>query len=167
MLDSAIWSARLSVNVPGAPFDQGRRLVKLLAGLEVTAKAVDRTAEAIGEQVGEREQREIQRAAQLDLPLIPGEPIPILCLQMDGIGVPVVKKETVGRKGKTDGQPAHTREVKLGCVFSQKGWDEEGYARATQIQRLIPARSKPPKRSASSSTPRPGIVVRTVPPRRL
>src|SRR5256714_6430595 len=47
---------------------------------------------------------------------------------MDGTGVPDVKKETLGRKGKTDGQPAHTREVKLGCVFTQTGWDEEGYA---------------------------------------
>jgi len=43
-------------------------------------------------------------------------------------GVPVVKKETEGRKGKTDGQPAHTREVKLGCVFTQTAWDKEGYA---------------------------------------
>ena len=34
----------------------------------------------------------------------------------------------VGRKGKTDGQPAHTREVKLGCVFTQTTWDQEGYA---------------------------------------
>jgi hypothetical protein len=57
-----------------------------------------------------------------------GEPIPILYVQMDGTGVPVVKKETEGRKGKTDGQQAHTREVKLGCVFTQTGWDEEGYA---------------------------------------
>ncbi len=57
-----------------------------------------------------------------------GEPVPILYVQMDGTGVPVVKKETEGRKGKTDGQPAHTREAKLGCVFTQTGWDEEGYA---------------------------------------
>src|SRR6201987_4465970 len=47
---------------------------------------------------------------------------------MDGTGIPVVKKETEGRKGKTDGQPAHTREVKLGCVFTQTAWDKEGYA---------------------------------------
>jgi hypothetical protein len=47
---------------------------------------------------------------------------------MEGTGVPVVKKETMGRKGKTDGQPAHTREVKLGCVFTQTKWDPEGYA---------------------------------------
>jgi hypothetical protein len=39
-----------------------------------------------------------------------------------------VKKETVGRPGKTEGQPAHTREAKLGCVFTQTKWDEEGYA---------------------------------------
>jgi len=42
--------------------------------------------------------------------------------------VPVVKKETLGRKGKQAGQPAHTREAKLGCVFTQTCWDEEGYA---------------------------------------
>jgi hypothetical protein len=47
---------------------------------------------------------------------------------MDGTGVPVVKKETLGRQGKADGQPAHTREVKLGCVFTQTTWDEEGFA---------------------------------------
>src|SRR5260370_21133313 len=46
---------------------------------------------------------------------------------MDGTGVQVVKKETEGRKGKTDGQPAHAREVKLGCVFTQTAWDQEGY----------------------------------------
>jgi hypothetical protein len=46
---------------------------------------------------------------------------------MDGTGVPVVKKETVGRQGKIPGQPAHTREVKLGCVFTQTSWDKKGY----------------------------------------
>ena len=111
-----------------APFDHGRQQMKLLADLEVTTKAVERTAEAIGENVAAREQEEIQRAMQLDLPIVVGEPVPILYVQMDGTGVPVVKKETVGRKGKTDGQPAHTREVKLGCVFTQTGWDQEGYA---------------------------------------
>jgi hypothetical protein len=110
-----------------APFEHGRQQMKLLAGLDVTAKAVERTAEAIGENVAAREQRQIQRAVQLDLPIVIGEPAPILYVQMDGTGVPVVKKETVGRKGKTDGQPAHTREVKLGCVFTQTGWDQEGY----------------------------------------
>lgn len=109
------------------PFDSGREQMKLLAGLDVTTKSVERTAEAIGADIAAGEQREIRQAVQLNLPIIVGEPIPILYVQMDGTGVPVLKKETEGRKGKTDGQPAHTREVKLGCVFTQTVWDEEGY----------------------------------------
>lgn len=111
-----------------APFDRGRQQLKVLADLEVTTKAVERTAEAIGEDIAAREQTEIQQAMQLDLPVIVGEPVPVLYVQVDGTGVPVVKKETVGRQGKTQGQPAHTREAKLGCVFTQTTWDQEGYA---------------------------------------
>ena len=111
-----------------APFDQGRRQMKLLAGLEVTAKAVERTAEATGEDIAAREREQIQRAMRYDLPMVPGGPIPILYVQMDGTGVPVMKKETLGRPGKTEGQPAHTREAQLGAVFTQTTWDQEGNA---------------------------------------
>ncbi len=111
-----------------APFDQGRRQIQLLAGLEVTTKSVERTAESIGEDIAQREQREVDRAMQLDLPIVLGASIPILYIEMDGTGVPVVKKETLGRVGKINGLPAHTREVKLGCVFKQTTWDKQGYA---------------------------------------
>ena len=111
-----------------APFDDGREQMKILAGLEVTTKSVERTAEAIGTDIAQREQAEIQRALQLDLPVIVGKPIRIIYVQMDGTGIPVVKKETAGRPGKVEGQPAHTRECKLGCVFTQTTWDKEGYA---------------------------------------
>ena len=82
----------------------------------------------MGADIAANEQCAIRRAVQLDLPVVVGEPIPILYVQMDGTGVPVVKKGTEGRKGKIDGQPARTREVKLGCVFTQTTWDQEGYA---------------------------------------
>ena len=111
-----------------APFEHGRQQLELLAGLKVTAKSVERVAEAVGAGIAAQERVEIQRAVQLDLPIVIGEPIPILYVQMDGTGIPVVKKETAGRQGKIDGQPAHTREAKLGCVFTQAGWDEEGFA---------------------------------------
>jgi len=111
-----------------APFDHGREQMKVLAGLQVTTKSVERTAEAIGDDIAHQEQQQIQRAVQLHLPIRIGPSIPILYVQMDGTGVPVVKKETAGRQGKTEGQPAHTREVKLGCVFTQTTWDKEGYA---------------------------------------
>ena len=109
-----------------SPFDQGREQMKLLAGLHLTTKSVERIAEAIGEEIAHDQQEEIQRAVQLDLPMILGEPVPLLYVQMDGTGVPVVRKETAGRKGKADGQPAHTREAKLGCVFTQTTWDKKG-----------------------------------------
>jgi len=111
-----------------APFDHGREQLQLLAGLEVTTKSVERIAEAIGADIAQREQREIAKALQLNLPIVAGEPIPVLYVQMDGTGVPVVKKETLGRQGKVEGQPAHTREAKLGCVFEQTTWDEQGFA---------------------------------------
>ena len=110
-----------------APFEQGREQLKVLAGLEVTAKSVERTAEALGTEMVQREQKESQQALQLPLPTVTGEPIPILYVQMDGTGIPVVKKETAGRQGKIAGLPAHTREVKLGCVFTQTTWDQQGY----------------------------------------
>ena len=108
-------------------FDHGRQQMKLLADLEVTTKSVERTAETIGSDIAQSEQEEIQRAIQLDLPIVLGKPVPILYVQMDGTGIPVVKQETVGRQGKTEGQPSHTREVKLGCVFTQTAWDKKGF----------------------------------------
>jgi hypothetical protein len=109
-------------------FDHGRKQIELLAGLEVTAKAVERTAEAIGADIAAGERREIQRALQLSLPIVAGQSIPILYVELDGTGVPVVKAETQGRAGKVKGQPAHTREAKIGSVFTQTTWDKEGYA---------------------------------------
>jgi hypothetical protein len=44
-------------------------------------------------------QSSVNQALQSHLPIIVGEPIPILYVQMDGIGVFVVKKETGGASG--------------------------------------------------------------------
>ena len=108
------------------PFNRGRAQLKLLADLAVTTKAVERTAEAIGRDILAQQQQDIRRAKQLDLPLVTGPRIPILYIQIDGTGVPVVIAETRGRQGKESGQPAHTREAKLGCVFTQTTTDGEG-----------------------------------------
>jgi hypothetical protein len=109
-----------------APFAQGQNQMKLLAGVEVTAKAVERTAELIGADIEVRQQQDIRRAKQLDLPAIAGLPIPYLYVQMDGTQVFVVKTETEGRAGRIAGQPARTRECKLGAVFTQTTVDDQG-----------------------------------------
>ena len=100
-------------------FRLGAEQMLLLAGLEVTAKAVERVAEAIGADLAAREQAEIQKAMQWELPVAAGPSIPILYVEMDGTGVPVVPKETEGREGRQEGQPAHTREAHMGGVFQQ------------------------------------------------
>jgi hypothetical protein len=78
--------------------------------------------------IAQSEEDEIRKIVRLDLPIIVGEPLPILYVQMDGTGLPVMNKETEGCKGKADGQPEHTRETKLGCVFTKPHGTKEGYA---------------------------------------
>ncbi len=54
-----------------------------------------------------------------------GEPIPTVYIEMDGTGIPVTAAASAGRQGQ-DGATARTREVKLGCLFTQTGLDAEG-----------------------------------------
>lgn len=102
------------------PFGLGQEDLYELAGIRVSAKEVERISEKVGVQV------EAFRSAEVELW---GDEV---CLErptrmyvcMDGTGVPMVKKEVVGRRGK-EGQ-AKTREVKLGCIFTQTSVDEQG-----------------------------------------
>jgi len=74
-------------------FEQGREQLALLAGLAVTAKCVERHAEAIGADVEAHQQEQIHRAKQLELPAVGAARIPILYIEMDGTGVPMVQAE--------------------------------------------------------------------------
>jgi hypothetical protein len=51
---------------------------------------------------------------------------PILYVSADGTGVPMRRKELEGRKGKQEDGSAKTRQVYLGCVFTQHQTDEQG-----------------------------------------
>ena len=107
-------------------FDHGRQQMELLADLEVTAKAVERVTETIGADIAGLQQETIQRAMQLELPVAVGDPIQKIYVQMDGTGLPMVAKETQGRSGRGEDGRAHTREAKLGCVFTQTNVDDQG-----------------------------------------
>jgi hypothetical protein len=109
------------------PFAPGCEPMQLLAGLDVNAKAIERAAEAIGAQIGQRDEQEIGRAKQLVLPVVSKQNIAKMYVLMDGVQVPVVAAETEGRAGRTEGQRARTRECKLGCLFTQTTVDEEGW----------------------------------------
>jgi hypothetical protein len=104
-------------------FAEGRQDLAELAGIVVTTKAVERVAEAIG--------AEIETLAQQEQPwalagkVLPLQAVPTLYCAIDGTGVPVVPHETAGRPGKGAAGQAKTREVKLGCVFTQTRMDEK------------------------------------------
>jgi hypothetical protein len=109
-----------------SPFQRGCDQLQLLADLDVPAKAIERQAEAIGADIAKQEQDKMGRAIQLELPQILDPNVPKLYIEMDGTGIPVVNAETEGRAGKREGQSAHTREVKLACVFTQTKCDDKG-----------------------------------------
>jgi len=106
-------------------FKKGRELIKDLAGIELTSKDVERVAEAIGAQVASSEDEQI-------LSVMNGQNLPsqedpsMLYIAIDGTGVPVLRKETQGRKGKAEDGIARTREAKLAAVFTQTTVDQEG-----------------------------------------
>lgn len=109
------------------PFAQARRDLAELAGVELTAKRVERSAEADGSRVRASVEREAAALlAGTLLPLGPTGPVERLYVALDGTGVPTVPRDTAGRRGKGPDGRARTREVKLGCLFTGTGLDERG-----------------------------------------
>ena len=103
-------------------FKDGRDDLKIYAGLEVSAKDVERVAERIGQEmdIWSREQMLVEDGPE------PDKDIPLMYISYDGTGVPMRPEELIGVKGKHADGVAKTREAKLGCVFTQTTVDEEG-----------------------------------------
>ena len=110
------------------PFARAAGLLAELAGISLTVKRVERSAEADG--AAARAAQEAESAAILArrvIPFRPSGPAPgTLYIEVDGTGVPMTPAETAGRPGKADDGRAHTREVKLACLFTQAKYDEKG-----------------------------------------
>jgi hypothetical protein len=107
------------------PFAAGEEDLRRLAVLPIPAKSIERLCGIIGKQV------DVYRWQQP-----PGSDIrqlgqdmrgQTMYIEYDGTGIPVLKRETVGRKGKGPNNEAKTREIKMGCVFTQTRWNADGY----------------------------------------
>jgi hypothetical protein len=110
------------------PFAAAAKLIGELAGITLTGKRAGRRAEADGQAAAQviKAQAAAITARQV-VPLPPAGPAPdMLYIAIDGTGVPMIPAETEGRPGKADDGKAHTREVKLCCVFTQTSLDEQG-----------------------------------------
>ena len=110
------------------PFAKAGGLLAELAGITLTTKRIERSAESDGAAASKAiaAQAEAIRSRQV-VPLPPPAPLPdMLYVAVDGTGVPMVAAETEGRPGKDPDGRAHTREIKLACLFTQTARDEDG-----------------------------------------
>ena len=108
-------------------FKDGRDDLRIYAGVEVSAKDVERVAERIGQEMDTWGEQERQALLRPDREKEPEKDIPLLYVSYDGTGVPMRPEELIGIRGKQADGTAKTREAKLGCVFTQTTVDEEGY----------------------------------------
>ena len=110
------------------PFAKAAGLLEDLAGVHLTAKRVERSAEASGTARAAADRSRARAIAARRLVPLPPSPLPDkLYAAIDGTGVPVTAKETAGRDGKAGDGRARTREVKLAVLFTQDKVDDEGY----------------------------------------
>ena len=98
-------------------FAEGSALLRELAGVEVSAKQVERAAEAVGREIAADEQRCMETT---------GPSAPTMYLGMDGTGVPMRAPEVAGRAGKQPDGSAKTREAKVIVIWTAETRDAEG-----------------------------------------
>ena len=97
-------------------FEESSALLQELAGVEISAKQVERAAEALGVEIAADERRCVEKM---------GAVAPTMYLGMDGTGVPVRKSEVAGRAGKQPDGSAKTRDAKLVAMWTAESRDEE------------------------------------------
>jgi hypothetical protein len=117
--------ARVGAEVP---FGKAAALLEDLAGITVSARTIERSAEASGaaaRRAGAAEAALLR--ARTVRPLPPPGPVPdMLYVEVDGTGIPVRASETEGRAGKGEDGKAGTREIKLARFFTVSRLDDDG-----------------------------------------
>lgn len=111
------------------PFGEAADDLLVYGGIHVDAKDVERVAEDTGRKIDTWMKREgsgaVLASAVGAAPA--GDPIEIAYAALDGTGTPMRASEVANTKGKGKDGKAKTREVKLGCVFTQTSLDEKGH----------------------------------------
>jgi hypothetical protein len=87
-----------------------------LAGIRIQGRQLHRLVQ----QVGPRLAAQLEQGVEDD-----PDPIPIMYIEADATGIPMVAEELAGRPGKQADGSSKTREVKLGCVFTQTKLDPD------------------------------------------
>jgi hypothetical protein len=97
---------------------KAERHLEKTGGISVSARQIQRVVQRVGGSAQTWQERQAQ----------PGRcDAPIMYVSADGTGLPMVPEELKGRRGKQDDGTAKTRQVYLGCVFTQHRTDEKGH----------------------------------------
>jgi hypothetical protein len=97
---------------------KAQRHLEQTGGILVSARQIQRMVQRVGGAAQQWQERPAQ-AGSCDAPT--------MYVSADGTGVPMVPEELKGRRGKQADGTAKTRQVYLGCVFTQHKTDEEGH----------------------------------------
>jgi hypothetical protein len=103
---------------------KAQRHLEQTGGISVSARQIQRVVQRVGAAAQRWQERPAQpeECQRYDTPLL----YPLLYVSADGTGVPMVPEELLGRKGKRADGKAKTRQVYLGCVFTQHRVDDKG-----------------------------------------
>lgn len=98
-------------------FEEGASLLAELAGVDVTAKSVERTSKKLGAAIAADEVIHVEEKIN---------PSDTMYAGVDGIGIPMRPDELAGRAGKQADGTAKTREVKQCVVWTADSRDSQG-----------------------------------------
>ena len=99
-------------------YQKAERHLAETGAILVSARQIQRVVQRVGQDAQVWQERQAQ----------PGRcDASILYVSADGTGVPMRSKELAGRAGKQPDGTAKTRQVYLGCVFTQHRTDEQGH----------------------------------------
>lgn len=104
----------------GTSYQKAQQHLKETGGMEVSERQIQRVIQRVGPVAQAWQDREVQpeQCASCDAS--------VLYVSADGTGVPMRRSELTGRAGQQADGSAQTRQVYLGCVFTQHEVDDEG-----------------------------------------
>jgi hypothetical protein len=110
-----------------SPFAGAADLLADLAGVRLSGKRVERSAEADGQAAATALAHQSQAILDASVSMLAPAPLPdMLYIAIDGTGVPVGPAAAADRAGKAEDARARTREVKLACLVTQTTTDAQG-----------------------------------------
>ena len=102
-------------------FHNAEEHLREIGGIEVDKRQIQRVVQRVGKVALDWQNRDLIGAECVR------SDAKVLYVSADGTGTPMRKEELQGRKGKQPDGSAKTKQVYLGCVFTQHQVDEDGH----------------------------------------